>query len=220
MTPSSPRALIVSDNALSASTIRRSLRDASIRDVIGYVDAGRACAAQIAEVIPDVVIVDETRSAGDALARIAEVRAAQAAVKIVLLTSSMEPAWLAQASAAGVDAAIHKSRAALSVGALVREVVAGNIFHTFVPARVHVEAPMPSCLTSRELEILRLVAAGTPNGEIGAQLWIAEQTVKYHLSNVYRKLGVANRTQASSYAHRYGLLETTGAARIAATVAA
>ena len=63
-------------------------------------------------------------------------------------------------------------------------------------------------LTERELEILRLVAAGAPNSRIAAQLWITEQTVKFHLSNVYRKLGVANRTEASHHAYVHGLLDT------------
>ena len=50
------------------------------------------------------------------------------------------------------------------------------------------------------------MAAGASNSAIAAELWITQQTVKFHLSNVYRKLGVANRTQASRYAHVHGLL--------------
>jgi DNA-binding NarL/FixJ family response regulator len=56
-------------------------------------------------------------------------------------------------------------------------------------------------LTLREREILGLVAGGATNGDIARTLWVTEQTVKFHLSNTYRKLGVANRTQASHYAH-------------------
>ena len=62
-------------------------------------------------------------------------------------------------------------------------------------------------LTARELQILRLVASGVSNSGAAAQLCVTEQTVKFHLSNVYRKLGVANRTQASHLAHRHGLFE-------------
>jgi DNA-binding NarL/FixJ family response regulator len=64
-------------------------------------------------------------------------------------------------------------------------------------------APMeaPACpLTRRELEILRAVAEGHTNARIGRDLWVTEQTVKFHLSNIYRKLGVSNRTEASRYA--------------------
>ena len=71
-------------------------------------------------------------------------------------------------------------------------------------------APSPSIeedcpLTDRELEILKLVAEGHTNGRIARELWVTEQTVKFHLSNTYRKLGVANRTEASRYAHLHNL---------------
>jgi DNA-binding NarL/FixJ family response regulator len=132
-------------------------------------------------------------------------------VKIVLLSSAMDPVLLGQATAAGADAAVSKTPDALCLGALIREVAAGNVFHAFsaAPAVARAPAPTPSRLTTREAEILCLVAAGASNGVIGRQLWITEQTVKFHLSNVYRKLGVANRTQASRYAYETGLLELT-----------
>ena len=63
-----------------------------------------------------------------------------------------------------------------------------------------------SVLSARELEVLRLVAAGSTNSEIARKLWVTEQTVKFHLSNIYRKLEVGNRTEASRYAHVNGLL--------------
>ena len=56
-------------------------------------------------------------------------------------------------------------------------------------------------LTKRELEILQLVAEGYSNSQLARMLWVTEQTVKFHLSNIYRKLGVANRTEASRQAH-------------------
>jgi DNA-binding NarL/FixJ family response regulator len=62
-------------------------------------------------------------------------------------------------------------------------------------------------LTRRELEILRLVAHGHANSELAKKLWITEQTVKFHLSNIYRKLDVANRTEASRWAQVHGLLD-------------
>jgi len=61
-------------------------------------------------------------------------------------------------------------------------------------------------LTRRELEILQLVAEGHSNAELARMLWVTEQTVKFHLSNIYRKLDVANRTEASRWAQLHGLL--------------
>jgi len=62
-------------------------------------------------------------------------------------------------------------------------------------------------LTKREQEILRLVSEGKSNGEVARKLWVTEQTVKFHLSNIYRKLGVTNRTEAGRQAQLIGLLD-------------
>jgi DNA-binding NarL/FixJ family response regulator len=150
------------------------------------------------------------------LSRIAEVRAAVPQTKIVLLTVRMEPDWLAEASAAGIDAAIAKSASPATVGLLIREVASGHVFHAFSPGppRPRDTSMLPE-LTTRELEILGWVAAGSSNGRIARELYVTEQTVKFHLSNIYRKLGVANRTEASYYAHLHGLLTTTAEAPLA-----
>jgi DNA-binding NarL/FixJ family response regulator len=63
-------------------------------------------------------------------------------------------------------------------------------------------------LTRRELEILRLMAEGHSNTDLAKMLWVTEKTVKFHLSNVYRKLGVSNRTEAGRWAQLNGLLRT------------
>jgi DNA-binding NarL/FixJ family response regulator len=73
------------------------------------------------------------------------------------------------------------------------------------PATPVLREPEPCPLTNRELEILKAVAEGHTNARIGRSLWVTEQTVKFHLSNIYRKLGVANRTEASRYALMNGL---------------
>jgi DNA-binding NarL/FixJ family response regulator len=202
------RVLIIVDNGLTAEAIRREMRHAPTCRVIGYVNGRNACAMAVADAAPDVVLVDEMSEAQVTLSRIREVRAAVPEAKIVLLTVRMEPAWLTEATAAGVDAAIAKSASPASVGLLIREVAAGNVFHAFVRAatRRH-EATNGPELTARELEILRWVAAGASNGAIARELFVTEQTVKFHLSNIYRKLGVANRTQASHFAYHNGLLE-------------
>jgi DNA-binding NarL/FixJ family response regulator len=149
------------------------------------------------------------------LSSITEIRAAAPGAKIVLLTVLMDPDWLAQATAAGIDAAVAKTLHPASLGALIREVAAGNVFHAFdrPRARTPEQAPRHCGLTTREQEILALVASGASNGRIARQLWVTEQTVKFHLSNVYRKLGVANRTEASHYAHVYGLLDPSPTSR-------
>jgi DNA-binding NarL/FixJ family response regulator len=199
------RALIIADHTLAAEAIRRELRHAGACEVIGYVDGRRPCGDAVAEAAPDVVVIDEMTPQTPLITRVQEVRSAVPSAKLLLVTVRMDDRFLAEAAAAGVDAAVAKTMHPGSLGVLVREVARGNVFHTFAP--VSVERSCESFgLTTRELEILQHVAAGLSNARIAAKLWVTEQTVKFHLSNVYRKLGVGNRTEASHYAHMHGML--------------
>jgi DNA-binding NarL/FixJ family response regulator len=212
--------LIIADDALSASVLRGALRSTAGCHVIeGYVDGRGPCGVVAAMRRPDVVVVDDLRSRACTLARIGEVRSTLPDAKIVLLAARMETAFLGEAVAAGADAALAKTFRLQAIAVLVREVIAGNVFHAFetpTPTLRAVPDPDLPRLTRRELEVLRLVAAGAPNNRIAAQLWITEQTVKFHLSKVYRKLGVSNRTEASHRAHINGLLDNPPETSIAA----
>ena len=200
------RVLIIADNAVTANGINLEMRHATGCRVTGFLNGRRPCAPYVAEESPDVVLLDDLHDQDLTLARIREVRTVAPQTKILLLTLRMEPDWLAAAAEAGVDAAIAKIARPGSIGALVREVVRGNVFHAF--ARRSISEPQAVHeLTARELEILRLVASGNSNRRIAQRLWVTEQTVKFHLSNVYRKLGVANRTEASHVAFQRHLLD-------------
>jgi DNA-binding NarL/FixJ family response regulator len=199
--------LIVADHAVAAEAIRRELRRGGTFAVMGYVGGDRSCTTIVARAAPDVVIFDEMRDAGCAIARIREARTAAPAAKLILLAPRMERQWLAEAVAAGVDAAIVRAIRPGRLGALLRDVIQGNVFQTFAPGPVGRSCPEHAGLTARESEILRLVAAGTSNAEIASTLWVTQQTVKFHLSNVFRKLGVSNRTEASRYAHVHRIID-------------
>ena len=211
------RVLIIAETAQAAEGIRRGLRHAPSCQVLGYTNGRVPCDATVAQAGPDVVVMDEMSDRDAVLARVREARGAAPSAKLVMLATDMDSEWLARACGAGIDAAIGKSAHLASIGMLVREVVAGNVFHAFAGAPVEQETSAAvEALTARELEILQLVAAGMPNGRIAAQLWVAEQTVKFHLSNIYRKLGLTNRTEASHYAHLHGLVEVQPRIAVAA----
>jgi DNA-binding NarL/FixJ family response regulator len=203
------RVLIVAGNEFAAETIRRELRHASAYDVLGYVDGRQSCALAISQAAPDVVLVDDAGTPDEVLASVRDARLGAPEAKLVLLVTRTDPSWLLDASDAGIDAAIAKTVSRGSFGLILREVVAGNVFNAIgQPAsRPRARAHDAFGLTPRELDILRLVAAGGSNRSIAAGLWVTEQTVKFHLSNVYRKLRVTNRTEASHFAHVNGLLE-------------
>jgi DNA-binding NarL/FixJ family response regulator len=210
--------VIVTDNGFAAEAIRRSFRNTSGVRVAGYVDGRKACGAAVAEARPDVVIVDEMTWSASALARIAEIRSAAPSAKVVALSSQPGASWVDEAALAGAHAAIAKTVQPGTLALLVREIWAGTIHHAFerVPATAG-RGKEHATLTPRELEILGLVAGGASNGRIARQLWVTEQTIKFHLSNVYRKLGVSNRTEASHYAHVNGLADLFSEPRVPET---
>jgi DNA-binding NarL/FixJ family response regulator len=147
-----------------------------------------------------VVLVDDMQQREHALARLREVAEDAPDAKALLLTVHMDDEWLDEAFDAGAGAVLSKSVHPVALGTLLREVVQGHVVHR--PRQARANSAAEDCpLTSRELEILRLAAQGYTNGRIARELWVTEQTVKFHLSNTYRKLGVANRTEASRYAH-------------------
>jgi DNA-binding NarL/FixJ family response regulator len=199
------RALIVADHPLAAEAIRRELRHAAAFHAVGVADGRHPCTEAVATAAPHVVVIDQMADQARTLARLREARTAAPAAKVVLLTTLLQDEPLAEATAAGAHAAISRSLRPGAVGVFVREVARGNVFHAFTPPETPADVGSAG-LTPREHEILRLMATGASNAAIASKLWVTEQTVKFHLSNVYRKLSVANRTQASHYARTHGLL--------------
>jgi DNA-binding NarL/FixJ family response regulator len=197
------RLLIIADHSLIVHSIRLALKQTAGFHVVGYVDGRAAVRDVLIEHRPDVVLVDDMGSADHALSRLREAVEHAPDSHRLLLTLSMDEDQLADAFEAGAHAVLSKAMHPVSLGTMLREVVRGNVVQRF--AR-HPPAVDECPLSGRELEVLRLAAAGHTNGQIARLLWVTEQTVKFHLSNTYRKLGVSNRTEASHYAHRNDLL--------------
>jgi DNA-binding NarL/FixJ family response regulator len=115
-----------------------------------------------------------------------------------------DPQYLDAALDAGAAVYVHKTAPSDDVALTVRQVLE-NPLH---PVRAHVgsaRSKPENRLTRRELEILRLLAQGDTNEALAKRLWLSEQTVKFHLTNIYRKLGVTSRTQASRWAQLHGV---------------
>jgi len=205
------RLLIVADHSLVAHSIRLALKQTAGFQVLGVIDGRLPASDLLAEHKPDVVLVDDMydpRSDGHnpdhALTRLREIVEHAPDAQRLLLTLRMDENWIGDAFEAGANAVLSKSMHPVSLGTMLREVVRGNVVHRFEPKPVVTIIDCP--LTTREREILGLAAEGHTNGQIARSLWVTEQTVKFHLSNTYRKLGVANRTEASHYAHMNNLV--------------
>ena len=206
------RLVVVADNSLIVEAIAIGLRTSGEFKLLGHVNARIGNVDAIVEADPDVVLVDDMERSDHATHLIREITAVCDDAAVIVLTMSMEPAWLDAIFAAGAAGAISKATHPSALATLVRETANGNLLHVYKSAVPSSEfrptnaAAEKGPLTSRELEVLQLVAAGSTNGEIAQKLWVTEQTVKFHLSNVYRKLDVGNRTEASRYAHVNGLV--------------
>jgi DNA-binding NarL/FixJ family response regulator len=197
------RLLIVTDHSFVMQAIRLALRQTSGLEVVGFFDGRESVSAALVELQPEVVVVDDMQNRDDALDRLREAADVVPEARRLLLTVTMDESWLEEAFDAGADATISKTVHPIALGTLLRETVRGNIVHR---SRVARPKEIDSPLTSREMEILTLAAQGHTNGRIAQRLWVTEQTVKFHLSNTYRKLGVANRTEASRYAYTHALV--------------
>jgi len=206
------RLLIVADHSLVAHSIRLALKQTAGFQIVGVIDGRTSARDALMDLRPDVVLVDDMHDPREtaiqrpdrAFARLREAADHAPNAQRLLLTLRMDEARLNEVFEAGAHAVLSKAMHPVSLGTMLREVVRGNVVHRFErrPAAVVVDCP----LTLREKEILALVAEGATNGQIARMLWVTEQTVKFHLSNTYRKLGVANRTEASHYAHLNNLV--------------
>jgi DNA-binding NarL/FixJ family response regulator len=203
------RLLIIADHSFVVEAIRLALRQTAGFKVIGFIDGRQDASEAIRQSKPDVVLIDEMQQPGHALDRLRETAAEAPNAKSVLLTLQMQASWQEEAFAAGAHAIVSKSVHPVSLGTLVREIANGNVVHSFRPPAQQRAAAEDCPLTGRELEILTLVSEGLTNSGIARKLWVTEQTVKFHLSNTYRKLGVANRTEASRYAYVHDLVSAT-----------
>ena len=206
------RLIIIADHSLVAHSIRLALKQTSGFRVVGVIDGRMTARDALMDLRPDVILVDEMQDAradgaqrpDHAVARLREAADHAPGAQRLLLTLRMDEERLSEVFEAGAHAVLSKAMHPVSLGTMLREVVRGNVVHRYErrPAAVMADCP----LTLREKEILGLVAEGNTNGQIARLLWVTEQTVKFHLSNTYRKLGVSNRTEASHYAHVNNLM--------------
>jgi DNA-binding NarL/FixJ family response regulator len=205
------RVVVITENALIVPPIRAGLRANGAFELLAYGSPLRASAARISETGADVVLVDECEDRESTLGVIRAINERDESICIVVLAVRMDGDWLKRALEAGASVAISKVVHPAALATLMREATEGHLVHSPRVLAAGGEVPVAQCaddspLTDRELEILRLVASGGTNGQIARALWITQQTVKFHLSNIYRKLDLTNRTEACHYAHVAGLI--------------
>ena len=189
--------------------------------VVGRTTSLKEAEALVRELSPDILISEIVSSDGqlDGLSLLEAVEQIDG-VRSIVLSLQYEPRHIDAALAAGAVAYVIKTAHPDDLASAIRQAFDHSIYlsASSVATRSSREAAEDDGpgLTRRELEILQLVAEGHSNAQLARMLWVTEQTVKFHLSNVYRKLGVANRTEASRWAQLNGLLGASAPVHVSA----
>jgi len=188
-------------------------------DVLGEAAGGAQALDLLASMVsagrrPDVIVMDLQMEPIDGIESTRQVRALYTDIEVVALTSFAEEERVHAALQAGASGYVLKSSDADDVATAVRAAHRGALHLDPLVARglmsslrVPTGDDPISELTSRELDVLRLVAVGMPNKQIAAELAISERTARTHVSRILRKLRLSSRTQAALWAVREGLVE-------------
>ena len=205
-------AVILDRHPLWLDAMDKLLADVGV-EVVAQATDGTEALELIDEHRPDVFIAGLDPASSDQYAPVRNATQRHPELKSIVVSDNTEFEAIDAAFAAGASAYCVKTARQEDLASAIRQVfersiyLAANGSHDY-PVRTTSTAvePAPHDLTKREVEILQLVAEGHSNSQLARMLWVTEQTVKFHLSNIYRKLDVANRTEASRWAQLNGLL--------------
>ena len=214
------RVLIVDDHALFRRGLQMVLENEPGVDVVGEAGDGQEAVALAEKTTPDVVLMDVRMPKHSGIEATRAIKATMPSTKILMLTISDEEADLYEAIKAGASGYLLKEISIEEVAGAVKAVHAGqslispsmaskllNEFAAMVKRQdERTQVPGPR-LTERELEVLKLVAKGLNNRDIGSELFISENTVKNHVRNILEKLHLHSRMEAVVYAVREKLLD-------------
>jgi DNA-binding NarL/FixJ family response regulator len=202
------RVLIADDHRLMVEGTKQALERAGGFEVVGEAVNGVQVLPLVRRLKPELVLLDLRMPQMDGLTCLAKIKKEFPDVRVAILSVSQDPELIQTALKRGANAYIVKSIDPDDLAAALRQALDGNVFTTAgVTEDPGERAARDAGLTERELVIVRAVARGLSNEAIAKELWVAEQTVKFHLTNIYRKLGVSNRTEAARYAFEQGLVD-------------
>jgi NarL family two-component system response regulator LiaR len=203
------RVALVDDHRVVTRGLRLFLESFADIRVAGVTASGEELLAQIATWEPQVVVMDLLMPGGlDGVETTRRVRQAYPEVRVVALTASVDEARLVGVLRAGAAGYVRKDADPEVLLAAIRAVARGRTFiDPSVAGDVLTANGATGDLSPRELEVLRQIAFGLTNREIGERLFVGEETVKTHVARVLGKLGLQHRTQLVAYALKHGLVQ-------------
>ena len=209
------KVLIADDHPLMLQGIRRALEASDDIDVVGEARSGEEVLALVERRNPDLVLLDLHMPGLHGVECVAELKRRFPEVKSVIISASEDRGSIDSALLAGASAYILKSVSPMDIPSVLRQAATGAVYHVpSSPRPCNGDQPSSSGpdLTPRETTILMAVAGGLTTKAISQDLWLSEHTVKFHLTNIYRKLGVSNRSAAVRYAFENDLASSAGLA--------
>jgi DNA-binding NarL/FixJ family response regulator len=207
------KVLLADDHRLMIAAVRTALeREDDVEVVDATIEAAKVLPL-VAEHGPDVVVLDVLMPQIDGLAILERIRARFPAVKVVLLSASEDESLGTRARHLGASAFVHKQIDPQELAPILRRALESDEFQPVGIGAGATELAAEAGMTKKERLVLDALARGLSNQQIAQELWVTEQTVKFHLSNIYRKLEVRNRTEAAQHALRRGLVRKSEYAR-------
>lgn len=205
------KVLVADDHPLIIAGIRRTIEQLDDIVLVGEASSATELLELARRRRPDIVLMDLKMPGMPGAEAIRRLRRDLPAVRIVVLSACDERAAIDGVLAAGASAYVLKSAQTFDVASLIHQAAAGVGWHPgdSTPHSKGTAAPR-SGLTERERSILEAVASGMTTAAISRELWISEHTIKFHLTNIYRKLGVRNRAGAIRHALDHGIAGPTG----------
>jgi DNA-binding NarL/FixJ family response regulator len=202
------RVLIADDHQLTLEAVKAALLETRGIKIVAEASSGRQALAAVARYRPDAALIDmHMPGAIDGLTCAERIRRTYPEVRVVVISGFTDEASVRMAFRRGAHAFISKGVDPRDLGPAVRQCVRGTVFHApFDDASSGLEGRVEG-LTEREMAVLKAVAAGLSNQAVAKHLWVTEHTVKFHLTNIFRKLEVTNRTEAARWAQTHGLVQ-------------
>ena len=203
------RLVIVDDHPVVRDGLRGMLESQPDFEVVGEASDGEAAIRITKKLKPEIVLMDLRMPEMDGVTALREIKASNPQIQVLVLTTYDSDADILPAIEAGASGYLLKDSSREELYTAIRATARGEtVLAPAVAARLvgRMRAPAEEQLSSRELEVLQLVAEGDSNSEIASRLHISQATVKSHLIHIFGKLGVSDRTAAVTVALRRGIL--------------
>lgn len=207
--------MIADDHSMIREGLKNLLElDGDIQVISEAVD-GEDCLDKLQVVTPDVLLLDINMPKKNGLEVLKSLKSKRSKLKVLVLTVHNEIEYLMKAVDIGVNGYVLKDSESAELKKAIFTVAEGETYiqPSLIPAlnakmiETNKDAEKIKSLTKRELDVLKLLAVGMFNKEVGKRLEISERTVKNHVSNIFKKLGVTDRTQAAVFAIRNNLVQ-------------